>query len=87
MPLYQYKCNACEHTFNRQLKISERNAPIDEDCPSCDSRGHINQLIGTPLVSYSTNPGMRITSSFNDRLKDMKKTKGEGCTIDPRGVS
>lgn len=84
MPLYQYKCNACEHTFNRKLKISERNNPIDEDCPSCDSRGHINQLIGTPLVSYSTNPGMKVSDNFTDRLNEMKKTKGKGCTIETK---
>lgn len=87
MPVYQYKCQDCQHVFDKKLRISERTVPIDDDCPSCDSKGHIQQVIGTPLVSYSTNPGMRITSSFNDRMKDIKKTKGEGCTIDPRGVS
>lgn len=84
MPLYNYKCSSCEHTFNRKLKISERAIPISEDCPSCNSIGHISQVIGTPLVSYSTNPGMKVSDNFTDRLNEIKKTKGEGCTIETK---
>lgn len=32
MPIYEYKCNACEHRFDKLQKISD---PVLTDCPEC----------------------------------------------------
>jgi len=33
MPLYEYRCNACEHSFETLQKMND--APL-EHCPACD---------------------------------------------------
>lgn len=87
MPMYEYHCDSCGQDFSIRLKISERNDPELSDCPHCAVQGFVQMKIGTPLVSYSTNPGMKTTSNFNDRMKEIKRTKGKDNTIDVRGVS
>ena len=32
MPIYEYKCKACEHKFDKLQKI---NDPVFTDCPDC----------------------------------------------------
>lgn len=84
MPNYTYQCGSCGYDFSIRLKISERTGPVDEECPYCDSRGHISIVIGSPLISYSTNPGMNVSDNFTDRLKQIKKAKGPSSTIDTK---
>ena len=42
MPLYEYKCDACERTFEELRASSEADAPIE--CPSCESRRTARKL-------------------------------------------
>ena len=41
MPTYEYKCDACGHTFERQQKMSE--TPVKK-CPECGEP--VRRLIG-----------------------------------------
>ncbi|EKD41270.1 MAG: regulatory protein, FmdB family [uncultured bacterium] len=43
MPLYEYKCESCEETFEIMQKISE--APLKK-CPKCS--GKLTKLISSP---------------------------------------
>ena len=40
MPMYEYRCNDCEHTFEARQKFSD--APLSE-CPRCE--GSVSKLI------------------------------------------
>lgn len=40
MPIYEYRCPACGHTFERMVKLSD---PLPA-CPSCGA-GEVNKLI------------------------------------------
>lgn len=83
MPLYGYKCEKCGHEFSEVLSIAERNRPVDEDCPSCDSRGHIVKQVAAPLIASSSGKfHSKIPDGFKDRLKDIKKAAGRTSTID-----
>lgn len=42
MPIYEYGCEDCGHTFERLQKVSD--APV-ADCPSCGSEGSVNKLV------------------------------------------
>lgn len=42
MPIYEYGCDTCGHTFERLQKVSD--APVTE-CPECDSVGSVKKLI------------------------------------------
>lgn len=49
MPLYDYECTACKHTWDQEQRITE--API-EKCPQCDeprARRLISSSIGFQL--------------------------------------
>ncbi len=48
MPLYEYKCRACAHRFERIVKFSD--APLTT-CPQC-GRDEIQQLISAPAVQF-----------------------------------
>jgi len=84
MPMYDYQCASCGHSFSMRRKVSERKDPESEECPGCTIRGFISLVIGTPLVSYSTNPGIKTTDNFNSRLQEIAKTKGKDHTIHTR---
>lgn len=84
MPTYQYKCNSCGNEFEEVLKISNRYDPIDNDCPHCDSRGHIEMVIGATKLLYSVDKSLKTDDTFNDRMIEIKKTKGRNNTIDTR---
>ena len=48
MPLYEYKCTACAHRFERIVKFSD--APLTT-CPQCGLNA-IEQLISAPAVQF-----------------------------------
>ncbi len=33
MPIYEFKCELCEHQFERSMKASQRN--LNQTCPEC----------------------------------------------------
>jgi putative FmdB family regulatory protein len=74
MPIYEYKCNACQHRLEKLQRMSD--APLT-DCPIC------NQSTLTKLVSAA---GFRLTGNgwyetdfkSNDKKStDASKTKTE----------
>ncbi len=42
MPIYEYGCQACGHTFERLQKVSAE--PVS-DCPECDVDGAVKKLV------------------------------------------
>ena len=42
MPIYEYGCEVCGHTFERLQKVSDD--PI-KDCPECGKRGAVKKLV------------------------------------------
>lgn len=42
MPVYEYQCTACEHTFELRQKFSDEPA---KECPSCG--GEVKKLISS----------------------------------------
>ncbi len=47
MPLYEYKCAACSHRFERLEKMS---APTVQACPDCGQPSH--RQIGAPALQF-----------------------------------
>jgi putative FmdB family regulatory protein len=48
MPLYEYRCKACGHRFE---KIQTFSAPDEKECPVC--KGEVERLISAPAVHFS----------------------------------
>ena len=44
MPIYEYRCGTCVHTFDVLKKMSD---PAEEACPAC--RGDAQRLVSAPI--------------------------------------
>jgi putative FmdB family regulatory protein len=73
MPLYEYRCEACEHQFEIIQKFSD--APIDV-CPSC-GQGPVVKLLSTPAIQFKGS-GWYITDYAR---------KGAGAPADGAGAT
>ena len=38
MPIYEFKCNSCQHIFEELLSIGKRDEPCCQPCPQCKKR-------------------------------------------------
>lgn len=47
MPLYEYQCKKCKHTFEKIQKFSD---PLVKKCPECG--GPVEQLLSAPAVQF-----------------------------------
>jgi putative FmdB family regulatory protein len=48
MPLYEYRCEACEHQFEIIQKFSDDPIAV---CPSC-GQGPVVKLLSTPAIQF-----------------------------------
>jgi putative FmdB family regulatory protein len=75
MPRYDFQCKACEHVFEKQLKIAEMDVPLGEPCPECKKEGEMQRLIGgthgflDPVALGRIKP----SEGWTDWLKILKK--------------
>ena len=84
MPFYTYKCSHCERTVTEFKKISERDDPLKEPCPSCGTYKSIHRPVEASGFIYNPSGQIKTSDNFNDRLIEIKKGKGEGNTINTR---
>ena len=60
MPIYEYKCEVCEHEFEEMLHFSERDVPLNTPCPNrifdrnqepqcfdCNGKIHLKMSLGS----------------------------------------
>ena len=47
MPLYEYKCDACGHGFEKIQKFSD---PLVDTCPKCG--GVVHKLVSSPAIQF-----------------------------------
>ena len=74
MPLYDYKCKACEYEFDDILPIEDRERPEAEPCPGCGesqvvrifSGGGGGIVSGVELID-------KTQVSFRNRIDNIKK--------------
>ena len=48
MPLYEYRCKACGHTFE---KIQSFSAPDPSECPKCGG-SPVERLLSAPAIQF-----------------------------------
>lgn len=58
MPLYDYRCQNCGHTFEARQGMSE---PVLTDCPLCS--GHVKRLISKNVMVSFKGAGFYVTDS------------------------
>ena len=77
MPLYDYLCHSCQHTFDKFSSIADRNIPCEEPCPKCNEF-NVQQMIGAPPMGDSVRLGItRPDNGFREVLSKIhEKTPG-----------
>lgn len=83
MPTYDYVCSECQHTFDKILKIDDRNLPTQEECPNCGKTGHVALSFSAPsLMSPFRVDGLkRPAGQFRERVQQIKKGLGRNTTL------
>lgn len=78
MPIYVYKCDKCNHNFEKLLSISNRKLPETEPCPECKDENCVVQCLSTANFSVDlhqpkTGRFAKPNSDWVSFLKQVKK--------------
>ncbi len=71
MPTYDYKCDACGHTFEKFQQISQRTL---RTCPKCRKR-RLRRLIGAGAAVLFKGSGFYQTDYRSKEYKDKAKAE------------
>ena len=69
MPIYEYRCTACQHTFEVMQRFSD---PPVKKCPKC--KGKVEKLLSAPGLLFK-GTGWYVTDYSDSRKKSMEKEK------------
>lgn len=50
MPIYEYRCSNCDHTFEDMLSIADREKPLKKACPGCGKKKVARDFLGVPVM-------------------------------------
>lgn len=74
MPNYDFKCESCQYTFERQLLIADRDRPLTEPCPSCAcTEGTVERFLPSSNGLAYTLEKIRVPDTFSDLMKKIAK--------------
>ena len=73
MPTYDYRCNACGHTFEEMQKFSD---PVLTKCPECGKK-KLERLFGTGAAVLFKGSGFYETDYRSDNYKSSAKADAE----------
>lgn len=67
MPVYEYRCNACDHQFELRQKFSD---PPADSCPKCG--GAVHKMVST--VAFSLKGGGWYAEGYGAKAEAPKET-------------
>ena len=82
MPLYEYRCEACGHHFEKIQKFSD--PPIDV-CPNCGAR-QVQKLLSSPAIQFKGS-GWYITDYAKKSSSETGSTKPASPTTSSDSTS
>ena len=50
MPMYNYRCDACNVAFEKLVKMSERMCVENSPCPSCAAEESVKYEMSSPMI-------------------------------------
>lgn len=87
MPIYNYFCVKCGHTFDVFAKIENRKVQETLPCPSCNEKDSVQQGITTPNIALSigvSNATRKVLkgSKFEEKLNQIhRETPGSNLDV------
>src|SRR5205809_6717040 len=85
MPLHEYRCKKCGHTFEKIQKFSD---PPVKKCPKC--KGKVEQLLSSPAIQfkgtgwYVTDYAAKSGSSESKESKEESAKPAESTADKPK---
>lgn len=73
MPVYEYRCNACEHQFELRQKFSD---PPADSCPKCG--GAVHKMVST--VAFSLKGGGWYAEGYGAKAEAPKETESAAAS-------
>lgn len=71
MPLYDYTCSACKHTFELLVPMNDRDKACTEKCPACKKK-KIERGVGSNcVIAFDTT--VRPGTQFKETIERIKK--------------
>jgi putative FmdB family regulatory protein len=72
MPLYDYQCEDCNHTFSLMKSIDARHDPEKEACPEC-KKEKVKMQIGAAAIMDSVRVfGLKPSGQHKERMQQIK---------------
>ena len=68
MPMYEYKCPTCIHTFDVMARMGQ--APASPDCPACEG-GTGSRVFGAGVAIHTGSSGSSFDDFDMDAMPDM----------------
>jgi putative FmdB family regulatory protein len=78
MPLYEYTCNDCGHTWEEVNSIVERWMPTTEPCPKCGKEEVVKNGACINLFHGVVNPSKKMDSNFKEEMNRIKSEHPNG---------
>lgn len=72
MGLYDYRCNACNETWEEYHRMDDRKIPESLPCPKCSISGQVEQIITNTCmpVSASLEASRKMNSLKNSKFQE-----------------
>ena len=79
MPLYDYKCNTCEHEFEKNVKVANYQDP--QPCPECTGES-VRIVKGCPSLGDPVRLGItKPSDGFRDVLRNIADRTPGGSVL------
>ncbi|RJU10399.1 transcriptional regulator [Xanthomonas campestris] len=84
MPIYAFQCTACDHQFDRLLKMSD---PVPESCPACSANA-IKRQVTAPSFRLSGSGWYETDfKSAGEKKKNLTESSSSGGDTKPAAAS
>ena len=78
MPIYEYRCEKCQHVFDEVLSVSNRDNPLSEPCPQCSEKS-VKKLVSATRMGVDMNvtPDKKPGGDWSSLMEKVKNNTPE----------
>jgi putative FmdB family regulatory protein len=77
MPTYEYRCGACQETFEEFLPLAKRKKPEQKPCPNCSEKRVKQTILSTPNVGVDMGKDIhKASGGFKDAMQKVCEAPG-----------
>ena len=71
MPRYDFRCRNCRAEWEEDLKIADRDLPVNETCVKCEEKGFVERYL--PSAPVWGREVKKTPAAFKDLMNNIKK--------------